>query len=139
MSKKHTEPENPSHRLTKKTITPKNQRNMGFRWLKPLEFPMEPHGKVKHRNLNILFSPGKNLQEINFILPNHQKRSIPVNPFRTQGLCSLCWLYEYVKLTPNFAASGASESDEGEAQAWRNGWAQLLPDVMDGALQWVER
>ena len=62
------------------------------------------------------------------------------------GLCSLCWLYEYVKLTPNFAgaacaaSSSASsafalrETDEGEAMAWHNGWSQRLPDVMDGAM-----
>lgn len=63
-------------------------------------------------------------------------------------LCSLCWLYEYVKLTPNFAgaacaASSASsafalrETDEGEAMAWHNGWSQRLPDVMDGVFDCI--
>ena len=56
------------------------------------------------------------------------------------GLCSLCWLYEYVHLTPNFhgarggpvAVARLREEDETEAQEWRNGWSKHLPAVMDG-------
>lgn len=54
----------------------------------------------------------------------------------------MCWLYDYVDLTPNFAADIGGTSgqstwmavDEKEASYWREGWAKHLPVVMDGVL-----
>ncbi|CAK9059947.1 unnamed protein product [Durusdinium trenchii] len=54
-------------------------------------------------------------------------------------VCSLCWLYEYLILTPNWKKNKRGEieveANEAEEKEWRNGWSKNLPFVIDGVYE----